>query len=100
MALREDKPYDSKVYIRGNPKTQGALAPRQYFTSLRAPDAPPFPKDQSGRLQLAQAIASRDNPLTARVIVNRVWAWHFGEGLVKTPSDFGLRGERPTNPAL
>ncbi len=100
MALREDKPADAKVLIRGNPKTPGPDAPRQYFTALRSPDAPPFPKDQSGRLQLAQAIASRDNPLTARVIVNRVWAWHFGEGLVKTPSDFGLRGERPTNPEL
>jgi hypothetical protein len=100
MAVQEDKPFDAKVFIRGNPKTLGADAPRQYFTALRAPDAAPFPKDQSGRLQLAQRIASRDNPLTARVIVNRVWAWHFGEGLVKTPSDFGLRGERPTNPAL
>jgi len=100
MAVRDDKPFNAKVFIRGDPKTLGADAPRQYFTVLRAPDAPPFPKDQSGRLQLAQRIASRDNPLTARVIVNRVWAWHFGEGLVKTPSDFGLRGERPTKPEL
>ena len=100
MALHEDKPTEVKVFIRGNPRTLGADAPRQYFTALRAPDAPPFPKDQSGRLPLAQLIASRDNPLTARVIVNRVWGWYFGEGLVKTPSDFGLRGERPTNPEL
>ena len=54
----------------------------------------------SGRLELAQAIASKDNPLTARVMVNRVWLHHFGKGLVRTPSDFGLRGEPPTHPEL
>jgi hypothetical protein len=59
----------------------------------------PF-KDGSGRLELAQAIASRDNPLTARVFVNRVWLHLFGEGLVDTPSDFGLRSEPPSHPEL
>ena len=54
----------------------------------------------SGRLELAQAIASKDNPLTARVIVNRVWMHHFGRGLVGTPSNFGTLGERPTHPEL
>ena len=100
MALQESAPVTSKVYIRGNPRTLGAEAPRAWFAALRTPETPVFPKDQSGRLQLAQQIASRDNPLTARVIVNRVWGWHFGEGLVKTASDFGLRGERPVNQEL
>ena len=100
MAVQEDKPFDAKVFIRGNPKTPGPAAPRGWFTVLRTAETPEFPKNQSGRLQLAQLLASRNNPLTARVIVNRVWAWHFGEGLVKTPSDFGLRGELPENQAL
>jgi hypothetical protein len=59
----------------------------------------PFEKG-SGRLELAQAIASRDNPLTARVIVNRVWLNHFGAGIVRTPSDFGLRSDPPSHPEL
>lgn len=100
MALQEDKPYDAKVFIRGNPKTLGAPAPRGWFSVLRTEQSPQFPDKQSGRLEFAHLIASRDNPLTARVIVNRVWAWHFGEGLVKTPSDFGLRGEKPSHPEL
>ena len=100
MALREEKPFDAKVLVRGNPQSPGVEAPRQYLTALRAADAQPFPKDQSGRQQLAELIASPSNPLTARVIVNRVWAWHFGQGLVRTPSDFGLRGEPPTHPEL
>jgi hypothetical protein len=100
MALQEDKPFDAKVFIRGNPKTPGAPAPRGWFTVLRTAETPAFPKDKSGRLELAQLLSSRNNPLTARVIVNRVWAWHFGEGIVKTPSDFGFRGEPPGNQAL
>jgi hypothetical protein len=100
MALQEDKPFDAKVFIRGNPKTLGAPAPRGWFTVLRTAETPEFPKDKSGRLELAHLLASRNNPLTARVIVNRVWAWHFGEGIVKTPSDFGFRGEPPDNQAL
>jgi hypothetical protein len=100
MVLAENTPYNGRVFVRGNPKTPGDAAPRQFPSALRKTDAPPFPKDQSGRKELADAIASRDNPLTARVIVNRVWGWHFGEPLVGTPSDFGLSGEKPGNPEL
>lgn len=100
MALAEGKPFDAKVFVRGNPQTPGAPAPRQYFTVLRGADAQPFSADASGRKEFAELIASPANPLTARVIVNRVWAWHFGQGLVRTASDFGLRGEPPTHPEL
>ena len=55
---------------------------------------------QAWRSALADWVASDRNPLTARVIVNRVWQWHFGQGLVRTPNDFGTRGERPTHPEL
>jgi cytochrome c553 len=90
---------DMKVYIRGNPRTQGDVAPRRFLRILAA-DVPPTFTQGSGRLELANAIASKDNPLTARVIVNRVWAWHFGRGIVGTPSNFGSLGERPTHPEL
>jgi hypothetical protein len=100
MAWQEDKPFDGKVFVRGNPNVKGADAPRQFLTALRHISPEPFPKDTSGRLELAKAITSNANPLTARVIVNRVWQWHFGEGLVHTPSDFGFRGDAPTHPEL
>jgi hypothetical protein len=95
-----EKMYDGKVFVRGNPNTKGPDAPRQFLTALRHVAPEPFPKDKSGRLELAKAIASRDNPLTARVIVNRVWGWHFGEPIVGTPSDFGFRGDKPVNQPL
>ncbi len=94
------KPYEGKVFIRGNPNTKGPDAPRQFLTVLQHLSPTPFPKDHSGRLELAKAIANKDNPLTARVIVNRVWNWHFGSPLVGTPSDFGFRGDKPANQAL
>jgi len=86
------------VYLRGNPATLGAPAPPRFLQVLSAPDAPTPTKFT--RLDLAHAIASKDNPLTARVIVNRVWGWHFGRGLVNTPSNFGVLGDRPTHPEL
>jgi len=100
MAVSEGKPFDAKVFVRGNPQSLGDPAPRQFLTVLRGPDDQPFPKDVSGRRELAALIASPRNPLTARVIVNRVWAWHFGQGLVPTASDFGLQGEFPSHPEL
>ena len=82
-----------KVYIRGNPATQGEAAPQGFLRCCRATTRR---RQGRGRLELANAIAVKDNPLTARVIVNRVWARHFGRGLVGTPSNFGELGERPT----
>jgi hypothetical protein len=93
------KPTQPVVFLRGNPNTRGAAVPRQFLEVVAGPERKPF-TDGSGRLELAQAIASKDNPLTARVMANRVWMHHFGQGLVRTPGDFGLRGEAPTHPEL
>src|SRR5262249_14678575 len=92
-------PVNPRVLVRGNPGRPGAAVPRQFLEVLSPGPRKPFTKG-SGRLELAQAIASKDNPLTARVMVNRLWMHHFGQGLVRTPGDFGLRGEPPTHPEL
>jgi cytochrome c553 len=88
-----------RVHIRGNPATLGGEVSRRFLSVLSSETPAPFGPG-SGRLELARAIASKDNPLTARVIVNRVWERHFGRGLVATPSNFGSLGERPTHPEL
>jgi hypothetical protein len=98
-ALKDVNPVTMKVHIRGNPKTLGDEVPRRFLEILGGSDQQAFKKG-SGRLELAQAIASKDNPLTARVIANRIWQRHFGKGLVRTPSNFGALGERPTHPEL
>jgi mono/diheme cytochrome c family protein len=86
------------VFLRGNPGNPGPKVPRQLPTIADA-NRKPF-TEGSGRLEMAKAIASKENPLTARVLVNRIWMWHFGQGLVRTPSDFGVRSEPPTHPEL
>jgi cytochrome c553 len=88
-----------QVHLRGNPATLGEEAPRRFLAILAGNNPPPF-RQGSGRLELARAIASKDNPLTARVMVNRIWAHHFGRGIVSTTSNFGSLGERPTHPEL
>jgi hypothetical protein len=97
--LADATPTDLHVYLRGNPATLGDVAPRRFIRVIAGDNPPRFSKG-SGRLELADAVAAKDNPLTARVIVNRVWGWHFGRGLVGTPSNFGKLGERPTHPEL
>ena len=87
------------VFRRGSPSQLGPEVPRRFIEVLSGPDRRPFAQG-NGRLELARAIASPDNPLTARVMVNRVWQHHFGTGLVKTPSDWGLRAEAPSHPEL
>jgi mono/diheme cytochrome c family protein len=90
-------PANLKVSVRGSPYRLGDEVPRRFLAVLSAGEPEPF-ANGSGRLELAEAILRQ--PLAARVIVNRVWKGHFGTGLVDTPSNFGLVGERPTNPAL
>jgi hypothetical protein len=92
-------PYSPRVFLRGNPNNLGDEVPRRFLALLSGRDCKPF-HDGSGRLELARAIVDRRNPLTARVMVNRIWMHHFGNGLVGTPSDFGLRSEPPTHPEL
>jgi len=92
-----EKPRDSYVYIRGDRNKRGPAAPRQFLEVLAGPDRLPF-YEGSGRRELALAIASRTNPLTARVLVNRLWMHHFGFGIVTTPDDFGNMSEAPSHP--
>jgi Protein of unknown function (DUF1553) len=87
------------VFARGNSTSPGEIVPRRFLTVLSRNQDNLF-KSGSGRLELAEKILTDAAPLSARVIVNRVWGWHFGKHLVGTPSDFGDRGERPSHPEL
>ncbi|MDB6154733.1 MAG: hypothetical protein JWL90_3186, partial [Chthoniobacteraceae bacterium] len=93
------QPMDSPVFIRGEAGSRGDIVPRRFLEVLSGGKPTPF-KQGSGRLELAQAIANKNNPLTARVIVNRVWLHHFGEGFVRTPDDLGTQSEAPSHPEL
>jgi Protein of unknown function (DUF1553)/Protein of unknown function (DUF1549)/Planctomycete cytochrome C len=98
-AMTEGTPVNAHVFIRGEPKALGPEVPRGFLKILGGQQVPAG-EQGSGRLELAQWITDPKNPLTARVIVNRVWQWHFGRGLVATPDDFGTRGEAPSHPEL
>ena len=102
MAMQDkSKCGDGVIFKRGNPGNRGDVAPRRFLLALSKPgEDRPHWTNGSGRLELAQAITSKNNPLTARVFVNRVWQDHFGAGIVRTPSDYGHQGDRPTDPAL
>lgn len=97
--MAEGVPHDAPIQLRGEPERLGVTVERGFPVALGGGS---LPKDVqgSGRAELAAWITSRDNPLTARVIANRVWQYHFGRGLVTTPNDFGLRGQPPTHPEL
>ena len=95
----EAKAEDMRVFVRGNPARQRELAPRRFLRVLAGEDRAHY-TNGSGRRDLAEAITRPDNPLTARVLVNRIWQHHFGRGIVGTPSNFGKQGEPPTHPAL
>ncbi len=100
MAPKEGKPTDLRVHKRGNRHNLGDIVPRRFPQILTPADRQPVFGDTSGRLELARWIASADNPLTARVMVNRIWQHHFGVGLVATSDNFGTRGAAPTHPEL
>ena len=93
------KPANMKVLLRGSPDSPGEEAPRRFLAILSPTERAPFTKG-SGRLELAESIADPKNPLTARVMVNRIWHRHFGQGIVRTPSNFGQLGDRPSHPEL
>ncbi len=99
MVLSEGNPFSPRVFIRGNPARAGKEVPRQFLIAVSGVERKPFEKG-SGRLEMAQRITDPDNPLTARVIVNRVWMHHFGQPLVDTPSDFGVRCDAPVHRAM
>jgi hypothetical protein len=101
MAVRdEDRPGDVPINVRGDPHAPGPQVPRGFLQVIATAHAPKLPADRSGRLELAQWLTARDNPLTARVLVNRVWLHLFGEGLVRSVDNFGAQGEPPTHPEL
>jgi hypothetical protein len=98
MLNAEDLPHNVPIHIRGSHTELGEEVPRRFLTVL-SEGAQPFTKG-SGRFELADATADRDNPLTARVMVNRVWKHYFGNGIVATVDNFGNTGRRPTHPKL
>ena len=118
MAVSDSKPENLKIHLRGNHLTLGREVPRQLPRILTGQALPAsaqkgrdrleenpiqssvLQSDGSGRLQLARWLASREHPLTSRVMINRIWQWHFGQGLVRSPDNFGRLGERPSHPAL
>ena len=100
MVVRDKKRIPrSYIFLRGDQSSPGAEVPRR-FVRILDPQQPEFSSSGSGRLELAEKIASPDNPMTARIMVNRVWGYLMGSHLVATPSDFGLQGAKPTHPDL
>jgi len=99
-AVEKKKPTDMKIHIRGNIYQLGAIAPRGVLQVANYGPVPKMPTNASGRLELADWVADPANPLTARVMANRVWHWLIGEGLVRTVDNFGTTGESPSHPEL
>ena len=100
MGVTDGKATNLPILLRGDPELPGKVQARGFLSVLKIPEAKVPGEKSSGRLELANWMTSPKNPLTARVIVNRVWHWHFGKGLVATPDNFGLLGDRPSHPAL
>ena len=99
VLLDKGSPRDEAIMVKGNRRQRGKVVPRQFLEILSGPDRQPFSKG-SGRLELAESIASKENPLTSRVMANRVWMHHFGKGIVSSVNEFGLRASDPSHPAL
>jgi len=100
MAVEEGQIADCKVHIRGDTTNLGDLVPRRFLTVLCGDNQKPIDSSRSGRLELAQWLASPTHPLTSRVAVNRIWQDHFGDGIVRTPDNWGFLGLKPTHPEL
>ena len=100
MGVQESRTDDCPIYIRGEVDNIGPKVPRGFLTVLTPGTKPAIGSQQSGRRELAEWLTDEANPLTARVMANRVWLNLFGEGLVRTPDNFGATGEKPGNPAL
>lgn len=98
-AVSEGTPHDARIQLRGEPDRPGDTVPRGFLPVLGGAPLPRFTQG-SGRLELAEWLVHPSNPLTARVMVNRIWQFHFGEGLVRTANDFGTRGQPPSDPDL
>jgi mono/diheme cytochrome c family protein len=100
MSVSDGTGEDLEIMLRGNHLTPGSLAPRRFPAILAGSTQPTFDKTASGRLELARWLTRAQHPLTARVIANRVWRWHFGQGLVRSVDNFGRLGELPSHPEL
>ena len=100
MGVRDGRVTDSPTYLKGETDDPGPVVPRGVIPLLTKGTAPSMPSNASGRSQLAEWLTTKDNPLTARVMVNRVWQHLFGQGIVRTSDNFGATGERPTHPEL
>ncbi len=101
MSVQDDEqPADTQIRVRGVEKQRGDTVPRGFLQVALTKSAPTLPATQSGRRELADWIASADNPLTARVLVNRTWSWLFGSGIVRTVDNLGTTGEKPSHPEL
>ena len=101
VAMADGTPEDERLFIRGNVHTLGDLIPRRFLTALlSAPQPDEVKQHGSGRLELAEKIASKSNPLTSRVVVNRLWHHLLGKGIVSSVDNFGVLGQKPTHPEL
>ena len=100
MGVTDGEIADTAIHNRGSHWTLGAQVPRRFLRVISGDQQTPVGPKESGRLQLAQWMTQPDHPLTARVMANRIWRWHFGKGIVPSPDNFGRLGEKPTNQPL
>ncbi|MFO1001381.1 MAG: PSD1 and planctomycete cytochrome C domain-containing protein [Planctomycetaceae bacterium] len=100
MGVTEDEIINVPIHVRGNPSRLGDVVPRHVPAVMKGPQLPVFSGQYSGRRELAEWLVSDRHPLTSRVLVNRIWRWHFGRGLVASADNFGLLGEKPSHPEL